>query len=62
MLVFEPPFFVSPSIVVLWNNADISISSLKAMSLVWTSDDEDTENHLETNLYVVLLLADLKDR
>ena len=32
------------------------------MSLVWTSDDEDTENHLETNLYMVLLLADLKDR
>jgi hypothetical protein len=47
--------------MVVWNNADISISFLKAMSLVWTSDDEDTENHLETNLYMVLLLADLKD-
>ena len=47
--------------MVVWNNADKSISFLKAMSLVWTSDDEDTENHLETNLYMVLLLADLKD-
>jgi hypothetical protein len=31
--------------MVVWNNADISISSLKAMSLAWASDDEDTENH-----------------
>jgi hypothetical protein len=31
--------------MVVSNNADISISSLKAMSLAWASDDEDTENH-----------------
>jgi hypothetical protein len=62
MLVFKPLFFVSPSIMVVWNNADISISSLKVMSLVWTSDDEDTGNHFGNQLYMVLLLADLKDR
>jgi hypothetical protein len=48
--------------MVVWNNADISISSLKAMSLAWTSDDEDTGNHFGNQLYMVLLLADLMDR